>query len=422
MSRLRSGAFYNAPPPVFSKEGVVVWASRPTGPAPRPQFGSSPPLPIGMRQGAGASPLSGSGGMPVCVGSMCGGSPLARCGSQGSSGLLSTSTPATSPLAAGLVPDSPRGFAATAFTGQEVPFPSSSVLLRPSSMHTGPYAVERKGRKNGYKPSSRFMIAVADTIGKRPSMEDEVEVWGNWRDDGASDLVAVFDGHHGREAALYACNNFRALLDERLDEKEVPKSLQATFAELQKRLLIEDVPGGTTALVALLLKDTCYIANVGDTHAVVIRSDGTHSRLSTEHRPSVPSEADLVRSRGGRVTETRPPGRPDAPAVVRVNDIISVSRALGDKDLSALLSSEPSIASFALDASARFLVVACDGVWDYMQEADVAALVASASTPHDACVAVRLEALHSGSTDNVSVVVVDLQSSSGEQQTTAKAL
>lgn len=57
------------------------------------------------------------------------------------------------------------------------------------------------------RQSSRLVVGYADTMGKRPSMEDDMAIVGNLRDRDDEDFVAVFDGHGGREVSTYAAKN-----------------------------------------------------------------------------------------------------------------------------------------------------------------------------------------------------------------------
>ena len=53
---------------------------------------------------------------------------------------------------------------------------------------------------------------------------------------------------------------------------------------------------GTTAVCTLLLDDTLYVANLGDSKAVLCRRDGdklSHLRLSKDHSPAVVSSLCL---------------------------------------------------------------------------------------------------------------------------------
>lgn len=55
--------------------------------------------------------------------------------------------------------------------------------------------------------SSRLRIGYADTIGKRPTMEDDMTIVGRLRGRDDEDFVAVYDGHGGKAAAEFAAKN-----------------------------------------------------------------------------------------------------------------------------------------------------------------------------------------------------------------------
>jgi protein phosphatase 2C family protein 2/3 len=59
---------------------------------------------------------------------------------------------------------------------------------------------------------------------------------------------------------------------------------------------------GSCAIVALLVEEKCYIANVGDSRAIM-SSDGGKSitALSTDHKPQHPLEYARIVANGGSV-------------------------------------------------------------------------------------------------------------------------
>lgn len=50
---------------------------------------------------------------------------------------------------------------------------------------------------------------------------------------------------------------------------------------------------GTTAIVLLVTKDRYYVANIGDSRAVLSRC-GSAIPLSTDHKPDLPSEKNRI--------------------------------------------------------------------------------------------------------------------------------
>lgn len=74
---------------------------------------------------------------------------------------------------------------------------------------------------------------------------------------------------------------------------------------------------GCTANVALLHKNTLYVANSGDSRTVLCRDNAPYD-MSIDHKPDNPEEKSRIEKAGGFVSEGR------------VNGNLNLSRALGD--------------------------------------------------------------------------------------------
>lgn len=125
-------------------------------------------------------------------------------------------------------------------------------------------------------------------------------------------------------------------------------------------------------------------------------------RLSMDHTPNVPSEAERVRRAGGAVFRGRVDGQ------------LAVSRAIGDHSLKRSgVSAQPTQQHIPLTKDHKYMIVACDGIFDVLSDRDVVDLVGrsfkdGASSTQAAAVLVK-EALARGTTDNVSAMVIKLQ-------------
>ena len=116
---------------------------------------------------------------------------------------------------------------------------------------------------------------------------------------------------------------------------------------------------GTTAVCAFISNENIYVANCGDSRAVLSRN--TVPIFSTvDHKPILPGEKERIQNAGGSVM------------IQRVNGSLAVSRALGDYDYKnvvelgqceQLVSPEPEIFCKERDPHDDFMVLACDGVW-----------------------------------------------------------
>lgn len=204
------------------------------------------------------------------------------------------------------------------------------------------------------------------------------------------------------------------------------------LAELPEK---EDQISGATATVVLLRRDKIFVANVGDSRAVLCRG-GRAVDLSTEHRlygsgGSVDSEIARVEAAGGWVSDGR------------VCDVLAVSRAFGDRQfkesqgLQELLVRgvedgqwdqafadaveftadpvivDPDVTEMLLNDEDEFIIIASDGLWDTMPSSVAVQQARNAFKKGSSAqqVAERLAelAIRRYTTDNVAVVLVDLR-------------
>ncbi|XP_015524868.1 probable protein phosphatase CG10417 isoform X1 [Neodiprion lecontei] len=132
---------------------------------------------------------------------------------------------------------------------------------------------------------------------------------------------------------------------------------------------------GCTAVVAVLAGRELYVANAGDSRCVLCRN-GQAVELSLDHKPEDQPEMQRIVKAGGKVT-----------ADGRVNGGLNLSRALGDhsyKQNAALppqeqmISAEPDIKTATIDPEQdEFMVLACDGIWNFMSSQDVVQFVST---------------------------------------------
>lgn len=255
--------------------------------------------------------------------------------------------------------------------------------------------------------SSRLRIGFADTIGKRPTMEDEILIQGKLRGREDEDFVAVYDGHGGRSASEFAAKHLHGVLVQKLEEFENPEdALRQAFVTTNDMMRRDSITGGTTAIVALFLKNRCYIANAGDSRAVLCR-DSKAFRLSKDHKPEDPEEEARITKAGGTVLKIN--NTKLGKTIGRVNGMLSVSRALGDLFLQPYVTPEPDVKRIEISSSKNQLIImACDGLWDVISDDEAVVIATTESDPEKAAIKLRDTALSKSSTDNISVVVIRL--------------
>jgi serine/threonine protein phosphatase PrpC len=243
----------------------------------------------------------------------------------------------------------------------------------------------------------------ADAIGPRPTMEDACASCANFAGPDTQ-YFALFDGHGGRQAAQYCAENLHQIIASHYKPGEpLSTIIKEAIYEINQQITSRWVFAGTTAAIVVIADDQIYTANVGDSRVVLIEG-GNAKRLSVDHKATVPAERRAIMARGGRVIQGR------------VNGILMLSRAIGDGEISKYITCEPymTVTPFSDDYK---LIVACDGVWDVMTDQQAADLYHRCQTPDDAARLIKTEAIKRRTTDNVSVMCVDLHVRTVVEQT-----
>ncbi|KAJ3700667.1 hypothetical protein LUZ61_004372 [Rhynchospora tenuis] len=111
---------------------------------------------------------------------------------------------------------------------------------------------------------------------------------------------------------------------------------------------------GSTAVVAILGPRHLVVANCGDSRAVLCRN-GSAIPLSSDHKPDRPDELQRIQAAGGRVIYW------DG---ARVFGVLAMSRAIGDSYLKPFVISEPEVMVTETTEQDECMILATDGLWD----------------------------------------------------------
>jgi len=224
------------------------------------------------------------------------------------------------------------------------------------------------------------------------------------------DFFGVYDGHAGRDAATFISNNFPKLLDEKLTSSIEPLvALKTTFQDVNVKLKEHIGKSkssaikhcGSTALSCLLKDGNIFIANLGDTRAVLCRRKEA-IRLSHDHKPGDEEEEDRIENLGGYVVV-------HSGGTMRINGQLAVSRAIGDFSIQPFVSDDSYVSQTKLTPDDNFIIAACDGVWDVLSDQECVNLALQESDPYKAALRIRDFAYFRGSDDNISVLVLMLK-------------
>lgn len=263
----------------------------------------------------------------------------------------------------------------------------------------------QKSRSGKGKPDGEIKFGYSLMKGKaKHPMEDYhvaklINVEGN-----ELGLFAIFDGHKGDQVAAYLQKHlFSNILKDGEFLVDPRRTIAKAYENTDKAILSDTSSdlwsGGSTAVTAILINGkVLWIANVGDSRAIVSRR-GKATQISVDHDPNTDAERSMIESKGGFVTNR--PGD-----VARVNGILAVSRTFGDKDLKAFMNREPDIKDVKIDSHTEILILASDGISKVMSNREAVDIALNFKDPKKAAKQLVVEALKRNSKDDISCIVV----------------
>ncbi|XP_021644750.2 probable protein phosphatase 2C 63 isoform X2 [Hevea brasiliensis] len=248
--------------------------------------------------------------------------------------------------------------------------------------------------------SGDYSIAVVQA---NSLLEDQGQVFTS----SSATYVGVYDGHGGPEASRFIADNLFSFIHKQggLSVDVIRKAFDATeeeFLELVKRTWMakpQIVSVGSCCLVGAMSNGVLYVANLGDSRAVLGKkvSEGNTSsvvaeRLSTDHNvcdEEVRKEVAALHPDDSHVVVY-------TQGVWRIKGIIQVSRSIGDVHLKKpefyggplfqqfglpvpfkrpVMTAEPSILVRQLNPQDLFLIFASDGLWEQLSDETVVDIV-----------------------------------------------
>ncbi|RID56365.1 hypothetical protein BRARA_G03566 [Brassica rapa] len=263
----------------------------------------------------------------------------------------------------------------------------------------------QKSRSGKGKPDGEIKFGYSLMKGKaKHPMEDYhvaklINVEGN-----ELGLFAIFDGHKGDQVAAYLQKHlFSNILKDGEFLVDPGRTIAKAYENTDKAILSDTSSdlwsGGSTAVTAILINGkVLWIANVGDSRAIVSRRSKA-TQISVDHDPNTDAERSMIESKGGFVTNR--PGD-----VARVNGILAVSRTFGDKDLKAFMNREPDIQDVKIDSHTEILILASDGISKVMSNQEAVDITLKFKDPKKAANQLVAEALKKNSKDDISCIVV----------------
>nr|KYP58155.1 putative protein phosphatase 2C 35 [Cajanus cajan] len=260
-------------------------------------------------------------------------------------------------------------------------------------------------------------------------------------------FFGVYDGHgqFGSQCSNFVkdrladkLSNDPALLDDPVQAYN--SAFLATNQELRTSE-IDDSMSGTTAITVLVVGDTLYVANVGDSRAVLAVKDGNRivaEDLSSDQTPFRRDEYERVKLCGARVLSVDQVEGLKDPDVQHWGDEESrggdpprlwvpngmypgtaFTRSIGDSLAETIgVVAIPEVKTVQLTPNHLFFVVASDGIFEFLTSKTVVDMAASYTNPQDACTAIAEESYKlwlelENRTDDITIIIVHIKGTSG---------
>ncbi|RZC50179.1 hypothetical protein C5167_018608 [Papaver somniferum] len=244
-------------------------------------------------------------------------------------------------------------------------------------------------------------------------------------------FFGVYDGHGGSQVAKFCAERIHDTTAEEWErggtdvdtdvdgwhtrwETAFSRGFERADNEVAEESVAPEIVGSTAVVVAL---SGCQIitSNCGDSRAVLCRGTQTIP-LSIDHKPDREDELARIEGAGGRVISWNG---------ARVFGVLAMSRSIGDRYMRPWIIPVPEVTFTTRSEEDECLIIASDGLWDVISN-DEAGEVArnllrrrrrstiSDIASHSAAQAVADHltdlASRKNSSDNISVIVVDLKS------------
>ena len=191
-------------------------------------------------------------------------------------------------------------------------------------------------------------------------------------------FIGICDGHgmQGHLISEYVSKNLPNHLNDTTDE-----SIKNAYLSIQNSLQnesskIDSSLSGTTCTSIIVLLNSVICTNVGDSRAILAKyENGAYNatNLSRDHKPTETDEMKRILSCGGRIKQFYDKKAKEYIGPERIwlknSEIpgLAMSRSIGDSIAHSVgVIPEPEIMRFDFTGNEKFIIIASDGIWEYI--------------------------------------------------------
>ncbi|CAM9018465.1 unnamed protein product, partial [Wickerhamomyces anomalus] len=213
-------------------------------------------------------------------------------------------------------------------------------------------------------------------------------------------LIGLFDGIYSGKISHLIRENFHKIFEKELGKSDIVTALRHTFLALNQvinhsDLNSEDGLTGSSATVLYIKEKKIYTANIGDSTAMLAKTDGSFTFLTVNHQPSSVVEFERIRTSGGFVSNND-----------KLDGVSKVSRAAGFSDLLPHIHSGPDISE--VNFHDEVLVLGTKELFDYLPTKTIGDIVRESDNPMVTAEKLRDYAISYGCTSKCTAIVISM--------------
>ena len=164
------------------------------------------------------------------------------------------------------------------------------------------------------------------------------------------------------------------------DSDILTRAFRHAERDIEKNSDIDANFSGTTCVMVLQVGEKILCANVGDSRAIMVKENNKIIPLSIDQKPDDPEETKRIVENGGEISQFEEDGEKSGPFRVWKKGEeypgIAMSRSIGDFIATTLgVVPVPKFLDEKIDNDTKFIVVASDGVWEFLENQKVADIV-----------------------------------------------
>ena len=139
---------------------------------------------------------------------------------------------------------------------------------------------------------------------------------------------------------------------------------------------IDSIFSGTTCVSVIYTPEKLICPNIGDSRAVLARYDPSKNKyiaieLTRDHKPTEPDEKQRILENDGRIQPFLEDGEFVGPERIWIKEEevpgLAMTRSFGDRVAATVgVISEPEIKEMELNENDKFMIIASDGIWEFI--------------------------------------------------------